>query len=43
MPLVDAARWAVAAASLAVTRAGARAGMPTVAELTAALESRARG
>jgi ribokinase len=37
LPLVDAARRAVAAASLAVTRAGARAGMPSVVELEAAL------
>ncbi len=36
-PLLDAARRAVAAASLAVTRAGAREGMPTAAELEAFL------
>jgi ribokinase len=36
-PLEDAARRAVVAASLAVTRAGAREGMPTLAELEAAL------
>jgi ribokinase len=35
-PLEDAARRAVAAASLAVTRAGAREGMPTADELEAA-------
>jgi len=35
--LEDAARWAVAAASLAVRRAGAREGMPTRAELEAFL------
>jgi ribokinase len=35
-PLEEAARRAVAAASLAVTRAGARAGMPTAADLEAA-------
>lgn len=35
--LHEAARMAVTAASLAVTRAGAREGMPTVAELEAAL------
>jgi len=34
--LEDAARWAVAAASLAVTRPGAREGMPTRAELESA-------
>ena len=37
LPPNDAARRAVVAASLAVTRAGAREGMPTVAELEAAL------
>jgi ribokinase len=37
LALADAARRAVAAASLAVTRAGAREGMPTTAELDAAL------
>jgi ribokinase len=37
LELVDASRRAVAAASLAVTRAGAREGMPTAAELEAAL------
>ncbi len=36
LPLADAARRAVRAASLAVTRAGAREGMPTAAELQAA-------
>lgn len=36
-PLDDAARQAVAAASLAVTRQGAREGMPTAADLAAAL------
>lgn len=35
--LVDAARWAGAAAALATTRAGAREGMPTRAELEAFL------
>jgi ribokinase len=35
--LIAAARWAVAAAGLAVTRAGAREGMPTRAELEARL------
>jgi ribokinase len=35
LPLPDAARRAVAAASLAVTRAGAREGMPTASELAA--------
>jgi ribokinase len=35
LALPDAARRAVAAASLAVTRAGAREGMPTAAELQA--------
>jgi len=34
---LEAARRAVVAASLAVTRAGAREGMPTVGELEAAL------
>ena len=37
LPLEDAARRAVAAASLAVTEAGAREGMPTLDELEAAL------
>ena len=37
LPLADAARRAVLAASLAVTRAGAREGMPTAGELEAAL------
>jgi ribokinase len=37
LDLEAAARRAVAAASLAVTRAGAREGMPTAAELEAAL------
>jgi ribokinase len=37
LPLVEAARRAVIAASLAVGRAGAREGMPTKAELEAAL------
>jgi len=37
LPTSDAARRAVAAASLAVTRAGAREGMPTIRELEAAL------
>jgi ribokinase len=37
-PLDEAVRRAVAAASLAVTKAGAREGMPTVAELDAARE-----
>ena len=36
LELVDAARCAVAAASLAVTRAGAREGMPSLIELEAA-------
>jgi ribokinase len=36
LPLPEAARRAVAAASLAVTRAGAREGMPSAAELQAA-------
>ena len=40
LPLVEAARQAVVAASLAVTRAGAREGMPTAAELDAAIEAR---
>ena len=35
LPLTEAARRAVIAASLAVTRAGAREGMPTAAELQA--------
>jgi ribokinase len=39
LPLEDAARRAVAAASLAVTKPGAREGMPTVDELEAALRS----
>lgn len=38
LPLEEAARRAVFAASLAVTRAGAREGMPTVAELDAAAQ-----
>lgn len=38
-PLDDAARRAVAAASLAVTKAGAREGMPTVDEVEAALRA----
>lgn len=42
LPLADAAARAVAAASLAVTRAGAREGMPTLAELEAALTHHAR-
>jgi ribokinase len=37
LDLAEAARWAVVAASLAVTRAGARDGMPTMTELEAAL------
>ena len=37
LPLPEAARRAVWAASLAVTRAGAREGMPTRAEVDAAL------
>jgi len=37
LPLHEAARQAVIAASLSVTRAGAREGMPTAAELRAAL------
>lgn len=37
LPLEEAARRAVVGASLAVTRAGAREGMPTAAELEAAL------
>ena len=37
LPTLEAARRAVVAASLAVTRAGAREGMPTVGELEAAL------
>ena len=37
LDLAEAARRAVVAASLAVTRAGAREGMPTAAELAAAL------
>jgi ribokinase len=40
LDLSDAARRAVAAASLAVGRAGARAGMPTATELDAALGTR---
>ena len=36
LPLLAAARQAVTAASLAVTRAGAREGMPTAIELQAA-------
>jgi ribokinase len=36
MPLAEAARRAVRAASLAVTRAGAREGMPTISELESA-------
>jgi ribokinase len=39
--LVDAARWAGAAAALATTRAGAREGMPTRAELDAFLAAEA--
>lgn len=39
-PVADAAHRAVVAASLAVTRAGAREGMPTLAELEGALASR---
>jgi len=41
--LADAARWAVAAASLAVTRRGAREGMPTRAELESAAGAVLRG
>jgi sugar/nucleoside kinase (ribokinase family) len=37
MSLVDAARRAVVAASLSVTRAGARGGMPDAAALAAAM------
>jgi ribokinase len=40
LPLLEAARQAVFAASLAVTRAGAREGMPTAAELEAVLQAR---
>jgi ribokinase len=40
LSLADAARRAVVAASLAVTRAGAREGMPTSAELEAAVRAR---
>jgi ribokinase len=40
-PLEEAARRAVVAASLAVTRAGAREGMPTAAQLEAAARARA--
>jgi ribokinase len=39
LPLEEAARRAVAAASLAVTKAGARDGMPTADELEVALRS----
>ncbi len=35
--VADAARWAVAAAGLSTTGLGARGGMPTAAELAAAL------
>lgn len=42
LELAEAARRAVVAASLAVTRAGARQGMPTAAELDAALSQGAR-
>ena len=38
LDLETAARRAVVAASLSVTRAGAREGMPTVAELEAAID-----
>jgi ribokinase len=41
--LTDAARWAGAAAALATTRAGAREGMPTRAELEAFLAAEERG
>jgi ribokinase len=37
LPIAEAARRAVVAASLAVTRAGARGGMPTAAELETAV------
>ena len=40
--LADAARWAGAAAALATTRAGAREGMPTRAELEAFLATEGR-
>jgi ribokinase len=43
LPLAEAARRAVAAASLAVTKAGAREGMPTLAELDAAIGPAAAG
>jgi ribokinase len=42
-PLPEAARRAIVAASLAVTRAGARGGMPTSIELDAALAPKPRG
>ncbi len=42
LDLAEAARRAVVAASLAVTRAGAREGMPTAAELAAALGPKTR-
>ena len=37
LPVTEAARRAVVAASLAITRPGAREGMPTARELEAAL------
>ncbi len=42
-PLADAARWAGAAAALATTRAGARDGMPTRAELDGFLAAERSG
>jgi len=42
-PLAEAARWASAAAALATTRAGAREGMPTRAELEAFLTAEGGG
>jgi ribokinase len=39
-PLSEAARWAMAAAALATTRAGAREGMPTIDELEAFIAAR---
>lgn len=43
LPLEEAARRAVVAASISVTRAGAREGMPTLAELDAAVGGPAAG
>jgi ribokinase len=42
-PLLEAAQRAVVAASLAITRAGAREGMPTASELDAAVTTRSAG